>query len=306
MEFRTDVHLGMKRSLSIPLMNGGGCCKTVEHVKTLAESPLQGAIVGGSFTYEERSGNSGDVFWANDNVALNSLGMPNGGRNYLSDNIREMVAIAHNTGKAFVVNVAGFNPEEYAILAEIALQGGADAVELNLGCPNVIKDGGSRKPIASFDAEVTHGILVTVEQRIGKSAPVWVKLSPYSDPGQLKRTSIVLLQHPIVKVAVVVNTFPNAYGLKDNGKPIIGVGLAGMSGPALKTIGLGQVFQWRDALEGKIDIVGVGGIKSGQDLKDYGLVGASAFQITTELLKGGDLDPRVFERVVTEYFSIVP
>jgi dihydroorotate dehydrogenase (fumarate) len=305
MEFRTDVHLGMKRPLSIPLMNGGGCCKTVEHVKILAESPLQGAIVAGSFTYEERSGNPGDVFWTDDNYALNSLGMPNGGRAYLSDNIREMVTIAHDAEKAFIVNVAGFNPEEYAILTEIALNGGADAAELNLGCPNVVKNDGARKPIASFDLEAAEDILLRVEQRAGKSAPVLVKVSPYSDPGQLKRTSVVLLRYPVVKAVVAVNTVPNAYGLRENGKPLIGVGLAGMSGPALKPFALGQVFQWHEALGGKIDIVGAGGIRSGRDVRDYELAGASGFQITTELLKGGDLNPRVFERVVTEYFSIV-
>src|SRR5581483_776377 len=104
MDFREDVFLGMKHPLSPPLMNGGGCCKTVEQVKELSRS-LAGGILIGSFTKEERSGNPGDVWWVGQGAALNSLGMPNGGKQYLINHLAEMVAIAHDAGKALIVNV---------------------------------------------------------------------------------------------------------------------------------------------------------------------------------------------------------
>lgn len=305
MEFREDVFLGMKRPLSPPLMNGGGCCKTVEHVKELSRS-LAGAILVGSITTEERSGNPGDVWWVGNGAALNSLGMPNGGIRYLEDHLREMAEIAHGAEnpKCLVVNVAGFSSAEYVQLARSAFFCGADAVELNLGCPNVVKSDGSRKPIASFNLEVMEDIVSSVGENVDTEAAVWVKVSPYSDPELLKGAAAVLLRHPIVKAVAAINTFPNAYGLSDTGRSVIGVGFAGLSGKALKHIGLGQIKQWKDALQGKIGLIAVGGISTGRDIEEYRALGADAFQMTTELLKGGDLDPRPFERVATEYLDV--
>jgi dihydroorotate dehydrogenase len=303
MDFREDVCLGMRRPLSPPLMNGGGCCKTLEDVRELSRS-LAGAILVGSITMEKRLGNPGDVWWVGDGFALNSLGMPNGGRKYLQINLPEMATIAHGEGKVLIVNVAGFDPQEYACLTGLAIRLGADAVELNLGCPNIVKDDGSRKPIASFNLNVMEEIVSLLELEIGKYAPIWVKVSPYSDPELLKDAAAVLLRHPIVKAVTAINTFPSAYELNDAGKSVIDVGLAGMSGQALKPIGLGQVKQWNSALQGKIDLIGVGGISTGSDINKYRMLGAQAFQMTTELLKSGKLDPRPFEKVAAGYLEI--
>jgi dihydroorotate dehydrogenase len=163
MEFREDVYLGMRHRLYPPLMNGGGCCKTVEHVEELSQS-LAGGIVLGSFTKDDRPGNIGNVWSVENGTGLNSLGMPNKGRDYLEEHLPEMVAIAHDREKALIVNVAGFNPSEYAILAATAFNKGADAVELNLGCPNVLTSDGARKPIASFNLEVMEEIICTVKK----------------------------------------------------------------------------------------------------------------------------------------------
>jgi dihydroorotate dehydrogenase (fumarate) len=303
MEFRENVCLGMRHPLSLPLMNGGGCCKTLEDVRELSRT-LAGAVLVGSITIEQRLGNPGDVWWVGDGVALNSLGMPNGGWEYLRKNLPEMAGIAHGEGKALVVNVAGFDPQEYRRLTGLAFDFGTDVVELNLGCPNVVKDDGSRKPIASFNLEVMEEIVSCVEQEVGKYTPIWVKVSPYSDPELLKGAAAVLLRHPIVKAVTAINTFPSAYESNDSGKSVIDAGLAGMSGQALKPIGLGQVKQWNRALAGKIDLIGVGGISTGSDINKYRILGAQAFQMTTELLKSGKLDPRPFEKVAAGYLEI--
>ncbi len=303
MEFPQGVYLGCKHPLVPPLMNGGGCCKTVDHVRELSRS-LAGAILIGSFTKEERMGNSGNVWWVGSGAALNSLGMPNGGEDYLKAHLSEMVTIAHDAGKILVVNVAGDNSEEYASLTALSFDLGADAVEENLGCPNVVKDDGSRKPIASFDIAVMEEIISTVQREVGREAAVWVKVSPYSDPDLLKKSSAVISVYEVVKAVTAVNTFPSAYGLDDHGNPVISVGLAGLSGRALKHIGLGQIKQWRDVLPGQIGLIAAGGISTGQDIADYRLVGANGFQMTTELLRTGNLNPGAFGRVALEYSEL--
>jgi len=61
------------------------------------------------------------------------------------------------------------------------------------------------------------------------------------------------------------------------GKPIVSIGAAGLSGPAIKPIAVRIVYQV--AAEIKIPIIGVGGISSADDVIEMISAGASAVQI---------------------------
>jgi dihydroorotate dehydrogenase (fumarate) len=254
--------------LEHPLFNAAGTCKTVEDVKRLATSATA-AIMVGSITKEERTGNSGEVYWAGPMFSLNSLGLPNRGAGYYMATLPEMVKVAHGAGKLLFVNVAGFSPNEYADLASVAVWGGADLVELNLGCPNVWNDG-AQKRIACFDPELVDQTLERVQERIGVGERLAVKISPFSDPFALAEVARVIGGSKMVKIVTTVNTFPNAFSY-NKGKPRItpGGGLAGFAGPAMKPIGLGQVLQLRGLLPMRIQLVGVGGVTHGEDIREY-------------------------------------
>ncbi|MDO8663793.1 MAG: dihydroorotate dehydrogenase [Candidatus Wildermuthbacteria bacterium] len=280
------------------LMNAAGTCKKIDEVKELARAPTA-AVVVGSITIEQRSGNEGEVFCPFPGLyTLNSLGLPNPGAPYYWQNIPEMVEIAHKAGKPLFVSVAGFTPSEYAVLAKLVLGRGADLVELNLGCPNIWQ-GNQQKRIASFDPELVRAILQCVQEEIGPEANVAVKLSPFSDPFALGEVAKVIGQSRLVKVVTASNTFPNALVLDGRGKPRItpGGGLAGLGGPAMKPINLGQVRQLRSLLPERIHIIGVGGIERGGDVFDYEKVGVAAVQIATILFERG---PRVFEDLLIQ------
>ncbi|MDO8691281.1 MAG: dihydroorotate dehydrogenase, partial [Dehalococcoidia bacterium] len=126
----------MGLALEHPLMNAAGTCKSLDEVKQLSRASTS-AIMVGSITLQERAGNSGNVYVAGPRFSLNSLGMPNPGASYYEKHLPTMAALAHDAGKPLLVSVAGFTPPEYGELAAVAFDGGADAVELNLGCPNV-------------------------------------------------------------------------------------------------------------------------------------------------------------------------
>ncbi len=154
-------------------------------------------------------------------------------------------------------------------------------------------------------------ILFKIDVLFKNTKPFWVKVSPYSDPELIKHAAGIVRGYSAIKAVTAINTFPNAYGLNGGGKSVITVGLAGLSGRALKHIGLGQIKQWHDALRDTtiafnqgVELIAVGGISTDRDIKEYQMLGASAFQMTTELLKGGDLDPRPFERVASEYLEV--
>ena len=285
--------------LEHPLMNAAGTCKTLEDVEKFARSPVS-AIVLGSITHDARMGNEGQVYFQGQPWSLNSLGMPNRGLDYYKEQLPAMVAAAHEAGKPLIVSVAGFNLMDYVKLAYSVALLGVDHVELNLGCPNVW-DEGRQKRIASFDASFIGELLAEINRWIGPAA---VKLSPYSDPALLEEVSAVIKSNDVSYVAAS-NTFPNAIVLNESGKSVIDVGLAGMSGVAMKPVGLGQVKQLRQLLPDSVQLVGVGGITKGPDVWDYLQVGASAVQAATAYWNSNE-NPGVFGDILSDYVDQFP
>lgn len=298
--------------LEHPIMNAAGPrCKTLEEVVDLSRTPIAAVMVG-SITVEPRLGNQGDVYYSVPvQFSLNSLGLPNGGIPYYEGNLPHMANVVRRAGKTLWVSIAGFTPEEYVKLAAVAVRGGADVVEVNLGCPNVWLNG-KQKRIACFDPQLTEEILTEVSEaaederrarnRVRK-VYVAAKVSPFSDPVLLGEIASVMREN--VDAVTSINTFPNAFALRDDGKsainPQFSNGLAGMAGPALKTIGLGQVSQWRSLLPDHF-IIGAGGIRTGRDVQEYCKAGANAVQIATA---HADEGPKVFDRVLLEYASLL-
>lgn len=266
-------------------------------------------ITMGSFTTEAREGNVGNrLFWGSEHASLNALGLPNPGIDSINPYMWELAERLYNEKRPLRISVAGFSVEQYAHLAEaIRSFRFVRYIELNLGCPNV-RDGGVQERIMSFDPEQIDQVLHAVWKKLDTIGPeIDIKLSPYSDPHLLKEVASVVAGHscPVAHV-VTSNTFPNASGYGDDRLPLIDVnrGYAGMSGRAMKHIALGQVGQFRDALPETIKIIGVGGISSGQDVRDMELAGAASVQVGTAFFKNGD--PGVIQRIVAEYAELAP
>ena len=68
-------------------------------------------------------------------------------------------------------------------------------------------------------------------------------------------------------------------------RPILYNRTGGLSGPAIKPIGLRCVYELYSSLE--VPIIGVGGIESSQDALEYMMAGASAVQIGSGIGKFG-------------------
>ncbi|MEX0587170.1 MAG: dihydroorotate dehydrogenase [Patescibacteria group bacterium] len=297
MELQTEI-AGI--ALDHPLMNAAGTCKLLEEAQALSRSAAAAVMVG-SITLQPRSGHSGNVYWSGAHYSLNSLGLPNRGAEYYQKVLPQMADAAHQEGKPLFVSVAGFSPREYAELANLAFEKGADLVELNLSCPNVWRSGAQERVIC-FSSALVAKVLRRVEERVGPEAKVAAKLSPFSDPLALAKVAEVLSRSKIIKAVTAVNTFPNALGYAGE-EPVIsaGDGFAGLGGPALKPIGLGQVRQLRRLLPDYIQIIGVGGITHGQDIWEYLKSGAAATQVATAYLERQE---RVFSALLGELLEI--
>jgi dihydroorotate dehydrogenase (fumarate) len=292
------------QKFSVPIMNGAGSCKTLEDVRSLARTPAGGIVVG-SGTVKGGTGNENNTFDWNQYRSLNSLDLPNPGKEVYRSQLPEMVNIATQAGKPLHFSIAGNTPDEYAEMALVALEAKVNCLEINLGCPNKF-DGDKRQArIIANLPYVSYEILHLIRRRIGFLLPISVKVTYYSDRGVLEEMAGVINDPRFAIHAVVTtNTLPNCVAFTENGKHLLVPqfkGYAGGGGRMMKEAGLGQVQMWRETLKPEIQIIGVGGISTGRDVVEYMWAGADAVQMTTALLTKGRLDPQPLERVTLEF-----
>ena len=198
---------------------------------------------------------------------LNSIGLPNPGiEGLLVGEGRAWESL----GMPIVVSIAGGSVSEFRDLAG-ALEGypGASAIEANFSCPNV-QDGMEFATDPALLAAATAAILEAT------SLPLIAKLSPnVTDIRPLAVTAQKAGAHALT----IMNTI---LGMKidvKNRRPFIGARLAGLSGPAIRPVGVRLVYQvWPEV---DIPIIGAGGIGSADDALEYILAGASAVQVGT-------------------------
>jgi dihydroorotate dehydrogenase (NAD+) catalytic subunit len=95
----------------------------------------------------------------------------------------------------------------------------------------------------------------------------------------------------------LINTLKGTAVDRVSGKPALGNGYGGLSGPAVRPVALEQVRSVRARVE--LPIVGMGGISSGADAAEFLALGAAVVAVGTESFR----DPRAGSRVATELES---
>jgi dihydroorotate dehydrogenase (NAD+) catalytic subunit len=218
---------------------------------------------------------------------LNAMGLPNPG---IEEYPRE-IAIARAAEVPVVGSVFGGDAEEFAYLAGRMADEGVLAVELNLSCPHAE---GLGSEIGSDPEEVR---TITRAVRSAIRCPVWVKITPnVADPVAL----CVAAEEAGADAITAINTVRGLSVDVRLRRPILSHGLGGLSGPAIKPVGVACVWQAFERV--KIPIIGVGGISSGADALEYVLAGASAVEVGTAVAFDGIA---VFGKLVSELGSLL-
>lgn len=263
-----------------------------------------GAILTKSATLVSQSGNPHPRVWhSDDNMAsMNSEGLPNSGIDYYvsSKTIDETMELCDTT-KPYLVSISGKTLADNLVMLDQIAKSIDDGekriagVELNLACPNVIG-----KPIIAYDFDQLRDILETIAKK--KYTFVFgLKLPPYLDGKHLQEAASIINEYSeMVNYVVCINTIGNALSVDPVSEaPYISsnAGLAGLSGPAVKYTALANVRQMRQQLKSEIDVIGVGGIETGEDVFLFLLCGASAVQIGTCHWNEG---AKCFDRIVDE------
>ena len=275
------------------IMNASGAlCVTREELEALGRSSA-GAIVTKSMTVEFRKGNPEPRYYPFSGGSINSMGLPNLGYQAYAELIPALKAFK----KPVIASVAGLCEDDFPKIARTISKAGPDLIEINLSCPNI-----PGKPQIGYDFEASERLIRKVRAVVDR--PMGVKLPPYFDPAHHAAMAEVLKRVPVdflslinsVGNALVIDPEREAVVIKPKG------GFGGLGGSVIKAVALANVRAFWKAFEGRIPIIGVGGVTSGMDVFEHLLAGASAVQVGTALVEEGT---GVFDRLAAELRAVL-
>lgn len=268
-----------------PVLLASGTCGYGEELAEVLDLDRLGGLAIKAVTVEPRTGNAAPRVTEFHAGMLNAIGLANVGLDAFRD--QRLPWLRSRLQRARVlVNVAGRTAQEFGDIVR-ALDGedGFVAFELNVSCPNV-KEGG-----AIFSAREDLLAEVVRIARAATQRPLVVKLAPnVPDIGAMAAVAVSEGADGLT----LINTAPGLLFDVRSRRAVLGNGTGGVSGPALLPIGVHAVYQARSRVS--VPIIGVGGIRTGQDAVQYFLAGATLVQIGTASFA----DPRSAVRVLQE------
>ena len=237
-----------------------------------------GAVVTKSIGLEPKPGHDNPCFMEVRGGYVNAMGLPNPG----IDLFKEEMDMAVPKGKV-IGSIYGAGPEDFSKLAAKMEDYGACAVELNLSCPHA-KGYGME---VGTDPAMVGSIVSAVKSAV--SIPVWAKLTPNT---HILTQIGLAVQDAGGDAVVAINTLKAMVISPEFARPIMSNKFCGLSGEAVKPVGVRAIYDLKSVLD--IPLVGVGGISDWRDAAEYIMAGASAFQVRSAV---GTRGLGVFEQI---------
>lgn len=272
------------RRFQNPILLAAGTAGFGRELDGILDLERLGGLVTKAVSREPRSGNPAPRVAEFRGGMLNSVGLANPGAVRVRDEY--LPWLSRLTRAHVLVNVVGSTAEEYAdVVGELDRNPVITAYELNLSCPNT-RAGGIE---FGADPRSVHNIISQCRART--RLPLIAKLSPVLP--DIAGMALAACEAGADGISAV-NTMPGLL-FSDRGGARLGNGNGGVSGPGLLPMGVLAVSRIVDRV-GKIPVIGVGGIRSTSDVRQYLEAGAALVAIGT----GALADPHLPERIVSE------
>ncbi|MGK2879215.1 MAG: dihydroorotate dehydrogenase [Solirubrobacterales bacterium] len=272
--------------LDHPVINGSGTYDALAARRVFGDAfernfPFA-AYVSKTITLEPRAGNPPPRLWELGQGLINSIGLPNKGLvRFVDEDLPQYATLP----APLIVSVMGFGTDELvSILETLDRREEIAAFELNFSCPNV-KTGN----IVGSDPVECEAMMSQLRPHSDK--PMIAKLAPSTS-----RPDLVAMAAESVGADAIslINTLPGMAFAPGTGRPWLGAGGGGISGPAIRPVALGQVA--RVATSVRVPVIGMGGVESGRDAQALLDAGATLVAVGTENFR----DPSAGNRISAE------
>ena len=269
-----------------PVMTASGCAAAGRELSQFIDVAKIGAIVTKSVMAQPRSGRPTPRMAETPSGMLNSIGLQGPG---IEAFLQRDLPWLMSRGARAVVSIAGGSVEEYAGLARrLADAPGVTAIEVNISCPNVE----DRGKVFACDPEAASNVVRAVRAQTRFDVPVFAKLSP-------DVTDIVTVARACVDAGAdglsMINTLLGMHIDVDTMRPVLAGITGGLSGPAVRPVAVRCVWQVHEAMP-HVPIIGIGGVRTGLDVIEFLLAGATAVEVGTVVFH----DPSACARILRE------
>jgi dihydroorotate dehydrogenase (NAD+) catalytic subunit len=268
--------------LEHPIVNASGTFDAIAARRAFGDAVIDrfpfSAYVSKTITPAPRVGNPPPRLWEEPAAMVNSIGLPNKGLDGFLDSDLPVLA---ELPVPLIVSMMATSVEQFAPLVEaVAARDEVAGLELNVSCPNVHSG-----LIVGEEPGETSALIERLRPLTAK--PLIVKLTPnVADPAAIA----IAAEQAGADAVSLINTIKAAPLLAD-GRPWLGAGSGGLSGPAVRTIALKQVADVAAAVE--IPVVGMGGIERGSHAAALLGAGATVVAVGTASFR----DPLAAERI---------
>lgn len=263
-----SVEIG-RIKLANPIITCSGTFSHGEEHMPFYDISALGAMTTKSYSLVPRRGNPPPRICETPAGLINSIGLQNSGIDaFIDSHLQQM----ENAGAKIILSIFGQDAEEFkkVALKVLDIKSQILAVELNLSCPNIEKDGISFCAIPGEVEKVVDAAASMLD------VPIIAKLSPNHDnmiesarAAKESGAEAISVVNTIIGMAVDIDTY----------KPMLGNVTGGLSGPAIKPIALAKIYKL--ANENILPIIGMGGVFDYKDVLEFMIVGASAVSLGT-------------------------
>ena len=272
-----------------PIFVASGTYGYGTEVSELADITVLGAIVTKSVTRYPREGNPPPRIVETPSGMLNSIGLANIG---VEAYIKKMIPLYEELKTPIIMNIAGSTEDEYCEILEMTelVSSNIAGYEINISCPNV-NAGGMEFGV---DCDLTEQLTTRLRKLTDRL--LIMKLSPnVTDIAAIG----VAAEKGGADALSAINTLVGMSINTTNKKSNIHYGYGGLSGPAIKPVGLACVHKIYQAVD--IPLIGIGGITSADDVIEYVLAGAAAVEVGTANYR----DPNVGNSILVELDTLL-
>ncbi|MDW3179197.1 MAG: dihydroorotate dehydrogenase [Acidimicrobiia bacterium] len=267
--------------LPSPVMTASGTAGHGAELSKYFDLRSIGALVVKSLSIMPWEGNPGPRVVQLPGAMMNSVGLQGPG---VAGWIEDELPGLQRSGARIVASIWGRTVDEYREAAEalVPVQDSLTAVEINVSCPN-LED---RRQMFAHSCDSAAMVIRATDSL---HVPRWAKLSPnVSDIAEIAGAA----GEAGAAAVTLTNTLLGLVLDPATGRPVLGGGGGGVSGPAMRAVALRAVFDVA-AAHPDLPIVGVGGIAHAEDAVQYLRAGASAVQVGTATFA----DPRSTVRI---------
>lgn len=252
-------------TLSNPVMPGSGTFG--EGMAQVIDISKLGGVVTKTITQDIREGNPPPRVAELRESTLFSIGIPSKG---LDHYINETVPFYRQYNVPLIASISADTVEDFHELAAGISVPGITAIEINVSCPNLKKDGEAFGMSAQSTYEVTKAV------KAATNIPAWTKLTPnaaniaeVAQAAEEAGADALIVANAILGMAIDTETL----------MPRVANLMGGLTGNACKPINLRMAYQCVQAVD--IPVIGCGGISTTEDALEYLIAGCKAIQVGT-------------------------